>query len=109
MKGIMVVVTSILLIAGCKDGSSGSDGNNHPAAGTLSGSSYCDGTSLTQNYHNGTGGTYSEVLEENSEECGWVPPAGTILKEGCSADYIGVKWYRIADGNGGYYSEKDNE
>ena len=75
MKGIMVVVTSILLIAGCKDGNSGSDGPKHPAAGTLSGSSYCDGTNLTQKYHDGLGGIYSEVVEENALQC--APERGT--------------------------------
>lgn len=36
------------------------------------------------------------------------PERGTVLKEGCSENFIGVKWFRIADGEGGYYVEKDN-
>ncbi len=37
------------------------------------------------------------------------PVEGTILEEGCSEDFIGVKWFRIADGEDGYYTEMDNE
>ena len=35
-------------------------------AGTLSGGQYCVGYTLTQNYNNGTGGTYSQVVEYNN-------------------------------------------
>jgi len=37
------------------------------------------------------------------------PPAGTLLREGCSQDYPGVKWFQYADGEGGTYSEKDRQ
>ena len=35
------------------------------------------------------------------------PESGTLLKEGCSKGYPGVKWFLYADGEGGTYDEKD--
>ena len=37
------------------------------------------------------------------------PTSGTLLGEGCSKDYVGVKWFQYADGDGGTYSEKDTQ
>ena len=37
------------------------------------------------------------------------PTSGTLLKEGCSRGYPGVKWFQYADGDGGTYSEKDTQ
>ena len=37
------------------------------------------------------------------------PEYGTLLNSGCSKDYPGVKWFQYADGDGGTYSEKDQQ
>jgi hypothetical protein len=54
----------------------------YPAAGTTSGSQYC-GTdanvyTLYQDYHNGSGGTTTSVVETNSTSCGYAAPAYTL-------------------------------
>ena len=41
-------------------------------AGTLSGGQYCSGFTLYQNYNNGSGGVYAQVVETNSATCGYV-------------------------------------
>ena len=79
-----------------------------PAQGTVK-DAYCDGTTLIEVVADGQGGTTTGETK-NSEQCGYVPPvpeAGTLLREGCSQDYPGVKWFQYADGKGGTYSEKD--
>ena len=80
----------------------------HPDEGTVL-DEYCDGTTNVIITADGQGG---EVFTEKheSEACGYVPPlppAGTLLKSGCSKDYPGVKWFQYADGEGGTYTEKD--
>lgn len=50
----------------------------HPEAGSPSGGTYC-GTGANehtkyQNYHDGSGGTYASVVEENSADCGYTAP-----------------------------------
>lgn len=71
----------------------------YPAAGILV-STYCDGTTKMGRYSNGSGGTYTAVIEANSLECGWTyPAAGTVLQVFCQ----GVnRMQRIANGVGGY-------
>ena len=59
------------------------DTSQYPAAGTPSGGPYC-GTGANQytkyqNYHNGTGGTYTSVLEYNSTYCGYVDYNETVI------------------------------
>ena len=44
-----------------------------PAAGTLQ-SVYCEGTSQWGVYADGSGGTYNQIIEENSLQCGYTPP-----------------------------------
>ena len=46
-------------------------------AGTAVGGQYCTGTTLYQNYANGSGGTYAQVVEYYSTSCGWTPPTAT--------------------------------
>ncbi len=81
---------------------------DHPVEGTILSSS-CSGTTLIEEIADGQGGS-TTFLKGNSEQCGYVPPiteADTLLREGCSKDYPGVKWFQYADGNGGTYVEKD--
>jgi hypothetical protein len=82
----------------------------HPDQGSVL-NSYCDGTTLVEEIADGQGGSTTLMYLE-SEQCGYVPPvpaAGTLLREGCSKDYPGVKWFQYADGEGGTYSEKDSQ
>lgn len=112
----ILFLTSMLLLAACRDNGMPTTPTDPvtpppppqpPAEGTVLSES-CDGFTLTQEIADGNDGFTVEVTE-NSEQCGYVapPPRGTLLREGCSKEYIGVKWFRYADGNGGYYSEKD--
>lgn len=51
-------------------------------AGTTSGGQYCSGFTLYQNYNDGAGGTYAQVVETNSTTCGYVQqytPARTMV------------------------------
>ena len=77
----------------------------HPEQGTIL-SSTCSGSTLIEQIADGQGGSIKS-LTGNSEQC--IPEAGTLLREGCSKDYPGVKWFQYADGEGGTYSEKDNK
>jgi hypothetical protein len=61
------VVASAVVIIG--------DTSLYPAAGTPVGNPYCIGVNRYQNYHDGSGGQYSSVIEYNSVTCGYVPPA----------------------------------
>lgn len=81
----------------------------HPDKGTVLQTS-CSGTTLLEEIADGNGNS-TTVATENSEQCGYTatPPYGTLLREGCSQDYPGVKWFQYADGEGGTYSEKDNK
>lgn len=59
------------------------DTSQYPANGTPSGGPYC-GTGANQytkyqDYHNGTGGTYTSVLEYNSTYCGYVSYNETVI------------------------------
>jgi len=82
----------------------------YPEQGTVL-ETFCSDTTYVEVIADGQGGE-EEVFEENSEQCGYVPPppaAGTLLREGCSREYPGVKWFQYADGEGGTYSEKDRK
>ena len=72
---------AIIVLSACGGGGgSGSSvevstGPTYPANGTKSGNEYC-GTddnewTLYQDYHNGSGGTYTSVVEVDSATCGW--------------------------------------
>lgn len=37
------------------------------------------------------------------------PERGELLGSGCAENYVGVKWFRYADGEGGSYSERDTQ
>ena len=51
---------------------------DHPDAGTASGDAYCgigrNQYTLYQNYHDGSGGTYTRIVQTNSRQCGYVRP-----------------------------------
>jgi hypothetical protein len=84
LKSIVDIFVVALLIFGltaCGGGGGSSavatttSAPTYPANGTKSGNEYC-GTdnnewTLYQDYHNGNGGTYTSVVEENSATCGW--------------------------------------
>ena len=48
------------------------------ASGTAKGGQYCSGTTLQQDYWNGSGGSYTSVVAYNSATCGYTPPNATI-------------------------------
>ena len=50
----------------------------YPAYGTPNGVQYCIGTTLYQNYNDGSGGTYASVVAYNSTSCGYVAPSYAI-------------------------------
>lgn len=105
------LVSSASLI-GCSDTAKPPDTETipvNPVQGTIL-EEYCDDPhTLITIVADGAGGSITNETP-NSEQCGYVapPPAGTLLREGCSKDYPGVKWFQYADGEGGTYSEKDN-
>jgi hypothetical protein len=47
------------------------DTSIYPAAGTNSGGEYCVGFDRYQNKHNGSGGTYAQLVQSNSPSCGF--------------------------------------
>lgn len=71
--------------------------------------SYCDGVKKMGVYANGTGGSYEKVMEVNSADCGYLPPAplpahppqGTVLNYYCVA---GDRYATYADGYGGSFT-----
>jgi hypothetical protein len=80
-----------------------------PTAGTVL-DQYCVETTLYTETADGEGGVLTTKQAE-SETCGYVPPEhppfGTLLNEGCSQDFPGVKWEIYADGEGGTYTIKE--
>jgi len=76
-NNIFLLSLLFTLLTACGGGGSsgevGVDTPTYPASGTKSGEEFCDGYTLQQNYHDGNGGTYIEVVEENSEQCGYTP------------------------------------
>lgn len=88
---------------------------DHPVRGTASGGAYC-GTGANQytryqKYHDGSGGTYTEVIERNSADCGYTAPpnhpvAGTPAGEaycGTGSDEF-TRYQDYHDGSGGTYT-----
>ena len=76
-------------------------------------SRYCDGVKNMGVYADGNGGSYDKIIELNSKDCGYVPPAplpahpphGTILNKYC----IGYEQYgTYADGYGGSFTRLIN-
>lgn len=74
-------------------------------------SSYCSNSNKMGVYADGNGRTYEKVMEVNSRDCGYVPPApnpthpqlGTILNKYC----VGKDQYATyADGYGGSYTRQ---
>lgn len=76
---------------------------------------YCSNYHLFENYTDGNGGTYSNVIEWNSPSCGYVPPpppppvnnfppAGTILAQYCTN--FGSLFQEVANGNGNSYTQE---
>lgn len=65
-------------------------------ANTLSGGQYCVGYTLTQNYHDGRGGTYSSTVQNNSASCGYVvqytPVRSSSIYKYYNFDYQGDSW-----------------
>jgi len=49
-------------------------------AGTTNGGTYCEGTTLKQNYNDGSGGVYSQVVQTNSTSCGYVAPSYSLYQ-----------------------------
>ena len=80
-----------------------------PVAGTVL-DQYCLGTTQYTDTADGEGGVIT-TSQRQSEACGYEPPEnppfGTLLNEGCSSGYPGVKWEVYADGNGGDYVVKE--
>lgn len=93
---------------GCGDGGTTPPPPSCPAYGTLK-SDYCDGFTKRGIYHNGSCGTYEQVIGTNSPECGYTPPAqppaaGTVISWSCSGT---TKISKIADGVGGTYDRQE--
>jgi hypothetical protein len=74
-----------------------------PNAGQPVGGQYCSGTTLYQNYTDGSGGTYASVVEYNSSSCGYSPPpAGQpVGAQYCSGTTL---YQNYTDGSGGTYA-----
>jgi len=70
-------------------------------AGTLL-STYCDGTTKMGTYADGGGGSYTNAIEFNSVDCGYVDPAGTLLSTYCDGT---TKMGTYANGSGGSYNQ----
>ncbi len=67
----------------------------------------CVGFDLVATYANGSGGTYTQVVQANSGACGYVnpitnPPAGTLLSQVCSGTTLVGNY---ANGTGGSYTQ----
>jgi hypothetical protein len=46
----------------------------------------CDGYNLIGSYSNGTGGAYTQVIEYNSAECGYIEPTTTTTTTTTTAE-----------------------
>ena len=105
---MFVDICNALFLYGILSSWCGVEPPTHPEQGTVLSAS-CSGTTLIEKIADGEGGSV-QSLTGNSEQCGYVgtPQAGTLLREGCSKDYPGVKWFQYADGEGGTYVEKDS-
>lgn len=77
--------------------------NPFPEAGELV-STFCVGTTKMGRYTDGAGGTYEQVIETNSVECGYIsyPEAGTLITTFCAGTTL---MGRYADGHGGTYDQ----
>ena len=70
----------------------------YPAAGTTNGGQYCSGTTLYQNYNDGSGGVYPSVVAYNSTSCGYVTPSYSL----------GNTWTDLANGSSGTFYVQSN-
>lgn len=72
------------------------DTSLYPAAGTPVGNPYCISVNRYQNYHDGSGGQYSSVIEYNSVICGYIPPASySVSRYVATVDENGVQFFTI--------------
>ena len=72
--------------------------DNHPAGELISTS--CDGWNKMGLFHDGSGGTYIDMIEYRSADCGFLfPPAGEVLSTFCAGF---DKYQHIANGSGGH-------
>ena len=84
----------------------------YPPYGTLLAPNQCSGTTLFNLRADGSGGTYNEILEYNSLNCGYEPPPppctpyGTFLSASCSGTTL---IYNYANGTCGSYSESQGQ
>ena len=131
MKTCLKILPLAIALTACGGGSSSPDPvetpvtttPSYPASGTTDGSAYCEGYALLQNYHDGSGGTYTETVEDPSEQCGYEPPPlfGTPLGAPYCANAVSDRFQELlntvqnlgefdkvqdyADGEGGSYTE----
>lgn len=94
---------------GCGPSSSTPPPSYPPAGQELSWS--CRGFDKWGVYHNGSGGTYDQIIATNSPECGWTPPAtpppaGQELGWFCEGK---TKMGKYSDGKGGVYNNPIQE
>ena len=64
------------------------------AAGTTSGPSYCGSGpnfNRSQNYNNGTGGTYTTIITEKDTTCGYLAPCATLGQTGSDCGTTGMR------------------
>ena len=70
-------------------------------------SNYCQGTNQWATYDDGSNGTYSEILQLNSSNCGYIPPIarGTFLSNYCKGS---DQWATYSNNNGIYSNIIEN-
>lgn len=66
-----------------------SDTSVYPAAGTPSGNPFCIGYDKYQTYNDGSGGTYTSMIEANSSYCGYITYNETLtITSDANGNYI---------------------
>ena len=72
------------------------DTSLYPGYGIAKGDPYCIGVNRYQNYHDGSGGQYSSIIEYNSLICGYVPPASySVSRYVATVDENGFQFFTI--------------
>lgn len=64
-------------------------------AGTTNGGQYCVGTTLTQNYNDGHGGTYAQTVQANSSSCGAVTLYTPVASQSSYYYYLATNTYDV--------------